>query len=385
MITNQPLYQLSYIGIPRRHSDAVISIVEYNTVSLFRQSFFTFGPKDEIRTTTRKSVFIVILEGLWYDVFGKKCEFFLKGSIEKMDKLLPLEFSLFVMIALGFILRKWKILSEKAMKDITNLVLYVVLPCQIFKSFIGKDLSSLAADCLMVLLISIGVQVLAVVYGKLAFPKQGPEHRVNLAYGMICSNAGFLGNAIAESLFGATGLMLASIYLIPMRIMMWSEGLALYSGVNDVKKSIVKVATHPCVIACMLGIVCMIFGVQVPTLLMTPISSLGSCTTPLSMMVIGFVLSQIDLKHLVDKTILWFTLHRLVAAPALVWVVCKVLAVSPLATGICVILAAMPAGATTTMLAAKYERDPEFATKMVIFSTLCSIPAIFVWSLLLKV
>ena len=43
----------------------------------------------------------------------------------------------------------------------------------------------------------------------------------------------------------------------------------------------------------------------------------------------------------------------------------------------------MPAGTTTTMLAVKYNRDPAFATKLVIFSTLCSIPAIFLWSLLL--
>ena len=52
-------------------------------------------------------------------------------------------------------------------------------------------------------------------------------------------------------------------------------------------------------------------------------------------------------------------------------------------TGVSVLLAAMPAGATTTMLAAKYDRDPQFATKLVVFTTLCSIPAIFIWSVIL--
>ena len=70
---------------------------------------------------------------------------------------------------------------------------------------------------------------------------------------MICSNAGFLGSPIAEGVFGAPGLMLASLYLIPQRIMMWSEGLAIYSGVSDKKSTIKKVVTHPCVIACVLG------------------------------------------------------------------------------------------------------------------------------------
>ena len=49
-----------------------------------------------------------------------------------------------------------------------------------------------------------------------------------------------------------------------------------------------------------------------------------------------------------------------------------------------VLLAAMPAPATTSMLSSKYDCAPDFATKMVITSTLCSIPTIFVWGLLLK-
>ena len=44
-----------------------------------------------------------------------------------------------------------------------------------------------------------------------------------LQYGTICSNAGFLGNPIAEGIYGAEGLVLASVYLIPQRIMMWSS------------------------------------------------------------------------------------------------------------------------------------------------------------------
>ena len=49
-----------------------------------------------------------------------------------------------------------------------------------------------------------------------------------------------------------------------------------------------------------------------------------------------------------------------------------------------VLLAAMPAAATTSMLSSKYDCAPDFGTKMVIMSTLCSIPTIFVWGLLLK-
>ena len=300
-----------------------------------------------------------------------------------MLQLLPLEFNVFAMMAVGFLIRKLHVVGKEAERVITDLVLYVVLPCNIFSSFLGDYPGVGASDYLSVLLISIGIQLLSLVYGKLAFPHESADRRCNLAYAMICSNAGFLGNAVAEGVFGAAGLMLTSIYLIPQRIMMWSEGLAVYSGVSDRRGTVKKVLTHPCVIACGLGLLAMAFGLAVPPLLLAPIQQLGRCNTPMTMLMIGMILSEIDLRHMVDKTIARFTVHRLVLMPLVVYLACLVLPVSKTVAGVSVLLAAMPAGATTTMLSAKYNRDPQFATKLVVFTTLCSVPAIFIWSTLL--
>lgn len=300
-----------------------------------------------------------------------------------MAKLWSLEFNIFVMMAVGFLIRRIKVVGKEAERVITDLVLYVVLPCSIFNSFLGDHSGVGGADYFAVLLISIGIQVLSLIYGKFAFQKESADRRVNLAYAMICSNAGFLGNAITEGVFGATGLMLTSIYLIPQRVMMWSEGLAIYSGVSDKKATLRKVVTHPCVIACVLGVVVMLAKLPFPAFLQAPIRSIGSCNTPLTMLMIGMILSELDLKHLVDKTIARFTVHRLILMPLIVWFVCLALSVNKTVTGVSVLLAAMPAGATTTMLSSKYNRDPKFATQLVVFTTLCSIPAIFLWSMLL--
>ncbi len=300
-----------------------------------------------------------------------------------MEKILSLEFSIFVMMAVGFLVRKIRLVGKEAERVVTDLVLYVILPCNIFNSFLGEHAGIGTGDYLAVLLISVGVQMLSLVYGKFAFPKETEDRRCSLAYAMICSNAGFLGNAVTEGLYGATGLMLTGIYLIPQRVMMWSEGLAIYSGVSDMKKTVVKVATHPCVIACILGLIFMGAGIPVPDLLRTPIQSIGRCNTPLTMMMIGMILSEVDLRHAVDRTIAVFTVHRLVLMPLAVYLICLILPVNPYVRAVSALLAAMPAGATTSMLSAKYDRDPQFAVKLVVFTTLCSVPAIMIWSLIL--
>ena len=116
--------------------------------------------------------------------------------------------------------------------------------------------------------------------------------------------------------------------------------------------------------------------------------TVGRCNTALSMMVIGMILSDINLSELVDKTVIRYTIDRLIIIPGVLGIILFVLykcgIVSGLSPRLAVLLAAMPAAATTSMLSSKYECAPDFATKMVILSTLCSIPTIFVWGLLLK-
>ena len=192
----------------------------------------------------------------------------------------------------------------------------------------------------------------------------------------------------APQLFGEiheVGLrILETLDLIPQRIMMWSSGLAVFSGTSDKKKTLKKVMTHPCILACVLGIILMVTGLPLPLGLDGAVTAVGNCNTAMSMMVIGMILADIDLKDFWDWTVVKYTVHRLVVIPAVVYIVCSFLPLNKTVLGLCVLLAAMPAGATTSILAEKYQVDSPFATKMVIFSTLLSLPTICLWSIFLQ-
>ena len=127
----------------------------------------------------------------------------------------------------------------------------------------------------------------------------------------------------------------------------------------------------------------MVTGWNPPVFLTEGITSISNCNTALSMMVIGMILADADPRTLVDKDILLYTLLRLVLIPFVVWLPCELLKADALVKGVSVLLAAMPAGATTTILAAKYDGDAEFAVKLVVFSTIISLFTTPVWSGLL--
>ena len=301
-----------------------------------------------------------------------------------MEKNLELQFMIFALVAVGFFVRRLGLVGETGQKSRTRLVTDVILPCNIFQAFQTTGLDAKLSFAVQVILTSLGVQAFCVVLGRLAFRRFPDAKCRSLRYATICSNAGFLGNPVAEGMYGPQGLILANLYLIPQRVMMWSSGLAIYTGSHDRKKTLKAVLTHPCILACVLGLGFLLLGWQLPPLLLSPIAALGRCNTGMSMLVVGMIVARLDPKALLEPGILGYTALRLVLIPALVYGACCALGFSSMVRGLCVILAAMPAGATTSILADRYDQDPAYASKLVIFSTLVSIPTTALWCWLLQ-
>lgn len=300
-----------------------------------------------------------------------------------MREMMNLQFTLFAIMAAGVIVKKAGVVSDAGKKSVTNLVIDLVLPCNIVTSFLIDLDGSIWADCGVIFLISLALHALCVFYGKLLYRRHTGGRQKCLRYGIICSNAGVLGSLVAEGAFGARGLLLSSIYLIPLRVMMWSEGVAVFSDVHDAKAAVKRTLRHPCVVACLIGLLLMLTGIEIPPLLLSPIQTIAKANTALSMLVIGMILAEINFRDLVDRDVLLYTLQRLIIIPLILFIVLKLLHVEAMTLGVSVLLCAMPAGSTTAMLAQRHDSDPKFATKMVVFSTLCSIPAICLWTYIL--
>lgn len=300
-----------------------------------------------------------------------------------LNSLITLQGTLFLLAAVGVIFRKKNIITEPGKAVLTDLVLDLILPCNIINSFRMEFNLTILMKFLIILLISVAIQVGCLILSLTMYRKQPKSREKVLQYATVCSNAGFMGNPIAEGVFGATGLMYASVYLIPQRIVMWTAGISCFTESPDRKSVIKKVATHPCIVAVYIGLALLIFQIPLPGFLGNTIKSIGGCTTAMSMILVGTILADVDAKTIISKTVLFYSSIRLLLIPALVLVGCRLFHVEALLTGISVLLAGMPAGSTTAILAAKYEGDYIFATKCVVVSTLLSLFTIPVWCLIL--
>ncbi|GLC80388.1 AEC family transporter [Lacrimispora brassicae] len=297
--------------------------------------------------------------------------------------LLNLQGMLFLLVAAGVILRRKGILAEGAKTVLTDLVIYLILPCNIINSFFIEFNLDILKGFAVILTIASLIQAGCLIFAKVFYNREPESRKKVLQYGTVCSNAGFMGNPIAEGVYGAEGLMYASIFLIPQRIVMWSAGVSYFTESPDRKTVVKKVLTHPCIIAVYIGLILMITRLSLPAFLQNTIRSVGGCTTTVSMVLIGAILAEVEPGSILDRGIVRYAFIRLFLLPLLVYLCCRAFHVTPLLSGVSVLLTGMPAGSTTAILAAKYDGDYIFATKCVVVTTLLSLVTIPLWCMVL--
>ncbi|WP_278627892.1 AEC family transporter [Thomasclavelia cocleata] len=288
------------------------------------------------------------------------------------NNLIDLQIEIFILMIIGYILRKINIISKENRKSLTDLVIYIILPANIIYSFMIKMDETIIKSGFTILIVSIVIQLGCQVFGKYFFVKTHSRQRSVLQYGTICSNAGFMGSPLIQGLYGLDGLLFASIYLIPQRIVMWSGGVACFTSTKGIEV-VKKVITHPCIIAVFIGLFIMIGQIKLPNYLYVSIKTLSGCTMSLSMIVIGGILAEIRFRDVISKLTIYYSFIRLILIPLLVLFGCIIVKLPILVTAVATVLAGMPAGSTTAILAEKYNGDSKLAVEIVFLSTALSL------------
>lgn len=299
------------------------------------------------------------------------------------NTMINLQLQIFTLVAVGYYIGRKNIMSSKCRQCLTDIFIQFILPCNIISSFEIKFTHDVAKNMFGIIAISFAIQFLCLFLSKILYPSTEERQKKVLQYATIVSNAGFMGNPIVAGVYGANGLLYASIALIPLRIFMWSAGLSLFTS-TDKNKVVRQLLTHPCIIAVEIGMVLMIGQIKLPIFLNNAILGLGNCVTPISMIIIGSILAEVKLASVINRKTIYYTGIRLIAIPFFILITLRFFHVDPLLIGVSVLLAGMPAGSTTAILAEKYNGDAKFASKCIFVSTILSLMTLPVFCMVLE-
>ena len=286
---------------------------------------------------------------------------------------------------LGVWFRRRGIITDQGRDCLTDVLMDLVLPCNIFLSFSSDTDRETLHSFLVTIAVSVFVMLLTALLGKLLYRRKEEQQGKVFRYALVNSNALFIGLPVIQSLLGDNGVLQVTMYMIFVRMFCWSYGLSLYTGVkSDWKASARRLVTNPCMLAAVLGLGVMLTGARLPVLLEQTLRYVSDCLMAVSMLLIGVVLAEMDAKQLLRLDVWSFTALRLLGIPVVVFLLCRGLELSYIVTATCTLLSGMPAASLTAVLAARYHGDAELGALIVAVSTILSTATVPMWFLILQ-
>ena len=319
--------------------------------------------------------------------------------------------SVLIIILIGFIFTKKKILSEVTAENLSKIILFLAIPALSYNAFM-QDMDSEKLDQSMSLLIwSI------VIHLALIFIKYGKSEKDVLRMITIFGSTTVFGIPVIQAVYGDLGAMYASVFNLPYRALLYTYGYITISEVKLKKENIGKIISNPVIVATFLGMGVWIFQKYLPQIsinengiirnygilridktaywLFKPMQYLAALNAPLSWLSIGITLAGVPLDETLKSKISWkYSILKVGIIPMIlisIFVGLKFIAgyeISYIAVATIIIMMATPAATVIATYAINFRKEPLLVSSCSLASSVLAvvmIPAFIVLIEILKV
>ena len=284
--------------------------------------------------------------------------------------------SLFLIMACGFLVVRLGLLKGSDSRILSILSIYLIVPCVIVKSFQIELTARVMDGFLLALAAAVGAHAVLLILSYVLrrfFGFDGVE-RASVVY----SNAGNLVIPLVTALLGEEWVIYASAFMCVQQIFVWTHGQMILSGRRGVDWKGLLLNVN--VISIALGLALMLLRVPLPEVLSGAIGGLAGTIGPVSMIMLGMLLAQADLKRIAaDPRVYLVSALRLIVAPLIMLCLLRLSGLAGLVpqgrTVLYVSFMAMmtPAAAMVTQLSQLHGNRPDFASAVNVMTTLCCV------------
>ena len=290
---------------------------------------------------------------------------------------------MFILAAVGYICFRTKKISMEGCKTLSNILIYLSLPCVIINSFLveystervmGLVYSSLAAAIVM---------LISIVISRIFFSRDAI-----LSFASSFSNPGFFGIPLIVATLSNGAVFYIAAFIAFVNLLQWSYGVALLTtdpqaaGEKGSWKKFLpspkRLFTAPFMIAVIIGLFFFLTRIPMPDLIYKSIQYISNLNTPLAMFTIGIYLAQTNPGEMFKKPKLYLlSAVRLLIIPLISMLVLSFLPAEFAEMKLALlIVAACPTGSNVAVYAQLYDSDYSYAVETVIISTLLSVISI---------
>jgi predicted permease len=205
---------------------------------------------------------------------------------------------IFLLIALGFIAVRTRLMPADAIPGLGRLVMYIAMPAMIFSTLASMNFDQVI-DPTYLLVYGAG-SALALVAGlgisKLLLRDSVAAGGVK-AIGMAVSNSAFFGYPVLVLVFDdpptnafAMALMIENMLILPLALVIIEYGVGRQNGTSlaSVWKSVlVRVMKNPLIMAIIAGVLASAIDLQLPAVMIKSLGMLSGTAAPVALFVVG--------------------------------------------------------------------------------------------------
>ena len=278
---------------------------------------------------------------------------------------------MFLYLMIGWLLYKNKLLTSAGSGELGKMLLYVVMPVAIVRSYIQTFSSEMLTGFLISFAAAAASLILAMIVSTLVFRNRPSAVR---QFGAAFSNAGFIGIPLVQMTLGDGAVFYVASFVAILNLLQWTYGVLIMTK-DKSAISLNKLKTNPILIAFVIGMLLFFLPIQLPAALAGMVGTIASMNGPLAMIVLGAYLAQVPFKDLfTDRDTYLCTAVRLLVIPVLTMLLLWLVPGKYLTIRMAVLLAASaPVGSNVAIFAQIYHENYRNAVKDVCLSTLCSI------------
>jgi predicted permease len=270
----------------------------------------------------------------------------------------------FALIAAGYAAVLFRFVSETANKGISEFAFSIAIPALLFRTVVVSEFPSVSA-----------LQVWGAYYGALALTwiaalavsavlRQEREDGAVFAIGSVYGNIVMLGIPLTLSALGSQAAGPMALILSVNTPLLWLLG-TLQMELTDRKRPgsaaslvlpiILDLARNPIMLAIGLGLLWRLTGLGLHPVVDRTIELLAQAGSPTALIALGINLFRFEIRGAKLGVVIMCAL-KLLAMPALAWMLAHLLQLPPLVAGVVVLFAAMPTGANAYIFAVQYQR-----------------------------
>lgn len=296
---------------------------------------------------------------------------------------------IFLLIGIGMILYRKKMLSEETSKQISGIIINVTNPALLICSAFDDGPKVSLHELGIAFVSYIAVFVILIVIGFLLPYLLGVPGKLHYAYQMltIFGNVAFIGIPLASAVLGSESLIFVSIFNLLFNFLVYTFGMSMLqraaalqaakddsvpekSSASGRMKKLVNAGT----ISAALTIIFYLGNFRIPVIVSSTLSYMGRATTLLSMLVLGVSVAQMAPRDIFSNPRLYiFTFLRQIMVPVACILLMRGLLDNKLILNTMLLMLAVPAANMPLMLAKQMGMETESISQGIILTTVLSL------------